>query len=187
VNTSLGFLLTLVSGASVGIVMWPLKWVRAWKWGNNWLFFPICPLILMPSGLAFSVSPHLGRVYSSVSVHDLLLPIQLGALWGLAQQGAGICVSRLSLAITGAVLNGIGGAVGTIVPLFCLHGDQVSQSSGTLILLGIAIMLIGTGCCGWSGYWREQESRERGAGAGFAPEVLRRIRQQDPASTLGVV
>jgi L-rhamnose-H+ transport protein len=76
------------------------------------------------------------------------------------------------LAVAGAVLNGIGAAVGTVIPLISLHSEQAFQASGILILAGITMMLLGAGACGWSGYLRENESRERGAGAGFAEEQV---------------
>ena len=107
-----------------------------------------------------------------LGARDLLLPLLLGSLWGFAQLGAGICVSHLGLAIGSAVLNGIGAAVGTIIPLISLHSEQAFQASGILILTGIGMMLLGVGCCGWSGYLRESESRRRGAGAGFAEKEV---------------
>ncbi len=140
--------------------MWPLKWARTWKWENFWFCYAIFSLILVPFALAFSVLPHLGHVYASLSTHDLMLPFLLGCLWGFAQLGAGICVSHLGLSIGSAVLNGIGAAVGTIIPLLSLHSEQAFQASGLLILTGIAMMVLGVVCCGWSGYLRESEARE---------------------------
>jgi L-rhamnose-H+ transport protein len=148
--------------------MWPLKWAREWKWENFWLFYSLFSLIIVPFGLAFGVLPHLGDVYRSLSAHELLLPFLLGSLWGFAQLGAGICVGRMGFAVAGAVLNGTGAAFGTIIPLVSLHGDILFATSGILILVGIATMLVGAAICGWSGYLRESESRQRGAGAGFA-------------------
>jgi L-rhamnose-H+ transport protein len=172
VSTFIGFLLTLIAGTSVGISMWPLKRARTWQWENFWLFYSIFSLIIVPFGLAFSLLPHLIEVYSSLGIHALLLPFFLGTLWGFAQLGAGICVSRLGLAVAGAVLNGIGAAVGTIIPLFYLHGDMAFQTSGLLIMAGVALMLIGASFSGWSGYRREHESKQRGAGAGFSQKEV---------------
>jgi L-rhamnose-H+ transport protein len=91
-----------------------------------------------------------------------------GALWGFAYLGAGLCVHRLGFALQGAVIGGVGTAVGTLVPLITQHANMVFQRSGLLILAGIAITLAGVGICGWAGYHRERISKLRGRGAGFS-------------------
>jgi len=163
--------------------MWPLKWARVWKWENFWLFYSLFSLIIMPFGLAFSVLPHLDRVYASLSFHQIFLPFSFGVLWGFAQLGAGICVHRLGLAVAGAVLNGTGAAFGTIIPLISLHREMVLQTSGLLILGGISMMVFGAGFCGWSGYLREMEAKQKGIGAGFAQQEAA-MRQSSVSSSV---
>jgi L-rhamnose-H+ transport protein len=170
VNSIGGFSLILVAGASAGVSMWPLKWARAWKWENFWLYYGIFSLIIVPFGLAFAVLPHLTGVYASLPVRELLWPFFMGVLWGFAQLGAGICVHRLGLGVAGAVLNGTGAAFGTIIPLLSLHRSALVRMSGTLIIVGVIVMLAGAAFCGWSGYLREIEAKRRGAGAGFGEE-----------------
>jgi L-rhamnose-H+ transport protein len=169
-NNLAGFFLTFVAGASVGISMWPLKWVRALKWENFWLLYSIFSLIVVPFGLAFAVLPHLTAVYASLQPHQILQPFLMGLLWGVAQLGAGLCVHRLGLAVAGAVMNGTAGAFGTIIPLISLHSKSTLTATGLWILAGTALMLGGGAFCGWSGYLREVEARERDQSAGFGQE-----------------
>ncbi len=152
--------------------MWPLKWSRRWKWGNFWLFYAIFSLILVPFALAFLVIPNLGGVYAALPARELVRPFVLGALWGFAQLGAGISVHRLGFAVSGAVLNGIGAAFGTLLPLVFLHRDAILRPSGLLILGGTAAMLVGACLCGWSGYLREEEAKQKDKGAGFEKEQV---------------
>jgi L-rhamnose-H+ transport protein len=169
VNNIVGFSLTLIAGASVGISMWPLKWARAWKWENFWFYYAIFSLIIVPFAVAFTFLPNLVTVYASLTLNEMLWPFLLGALWGFAQLGAGICVHRLGIGVAGAVLNGTGAAFGTVIPLLSLHRDALLRTSGTLIIIGVVVMLAGAAFCGWSGYLREIEARLRG-GAGFGEE-----------------
>lgn len=169
-NNALGFLLTIIAGTSVGISMWPLKWSRHWKWGNFWLLYAVFSLIVVPFGLAFAVLPHLGSVYADLPESELVRPFLLGALWGLAQLGAGISVHRLGLAVGGAILNSVGAAFGTLLPLVFLHSEEMLRPSGLLLLGGTAAMLLGAVLCGWSGYLREEEAKRAGRGAGFEKE-----------------
>jgi hypothetical protein len=53
-------------------------------------------------------------VYASLTAREVMLPFGLGLLYGLAQLGAGVTLYRLGLAVSGAVLNGVGVAVGTL-------------------------------------------------------------------------
>lgn len=169
-SSFLGFFLTVIAGAWVGVSMWPLKWSRHWKWGNFWLFYAFFSLILVPFCLAFAVLPHLTQVYAALPAKELVRPFLLGALWGFAQLGAGISVHRLGLAVGGAVLNSIGAAFGTLLPLLFLHRDEMFHASGMLLVAGTLVMLLGACLCGWSGYLREEEARKKGRGAGFEKE-----------------
>ena len=97
-----------------------------------------------------------------------MLPFGFGLFWGLAQLGAGVTLYRLGLAVSGAVLNGVGVAVGTLIPLFMLHSNVLLEKSGLYILFGTAVTVAGVSLCGWSGYRRESEAKSQGRGAGFS-------------------
>ena len=163
-----GFALTLFAGITMGFSMWSIKWARVWKWENFWFVYAIASLIIAPIILASSLLPHLPEVYASLTIREVMVPFVLGILWGFAQLGAGICVHRLGFAVSGAVLNGVGAAVGTLVPLVILHQEVLLQRSGLLILLGMAITIGGVTLCGWGGYRREELAKSQGRGAGFS-------------------
>jgi L-rhamnose-H+ transport protein len=163
-----GFVLALLAGLIMGFSGWSIKLVRVWKWENFWLVYAIVSLIIAPTALAYILLPNLNQVYASLTPHELLLPFGLGLLWGLAQLGAGVTLYRLGLAVSGAVLNGVGVAVGTLMPLFMLHSDVLLQKSGLYILFGTALTVTGVALCGWSGYRRESQAKSQGRGAGFS-------------------
>ncbi len=163
-----GFTLTLLAGITMGFSMWPIKWARVWKWENFWFVYAIASLIIAPSILAFSLLPHLAAVYASLTPREILLPFCFGIGWGFAQLGAGVCVHRLGFAVSGAVLNGVGAAVGTLVPLIVLHRELLFEKSGIYLLLAMACSVAGVALCGWGGYRREQLAKSQGRGAGFS-------------------
>jgi L-rhamnose-H+ transport protein len=170
VSLVIGLFLTFVGGNSTGYSMLPLKWERVWKWENFWLFYTVVSLLILPPALAFVVCPGIGSVYASLSLNELTKPFIFGALWGFAQLGAGLCVHRLGFALQGALIGGIGTAVGTLVPLIMLHHELVFHTSGLLVFGGTAITLAGVTLCGWAGYHRERMTREQGRRAGFSPD-----------------
>lgn len=163
-----GFILTLLAGITMGFSMWSIKWARIWRWENFWFVYVVVSLIIAPLVLAYSTLPHLFHVYSTLTPHEILLPFIFGIFWGFAQLGSGVCVQRLGFAVSGAVLNGVGAAVGTLVPLIVLHSEALLQSSGLLILLGMALTIGGVALCGRGGYRREELAKSQGRGSGFS-------------------
>jgi L-rhamnose-H+ transport protein len=155
-----GFALTLLAGSMMGANLVPLKWTKVWKWENFWFVYSIVSLLIVPLCLAFIFIPHLMTVYSSVPLGTLARPFLYGALWGVAQLGAGICVDKIGLALTGSILNGLCATFGTLTPLVVQHFDLLSKPSGMLLLAGVAVMIFGVALCGWAGFRREKSQRE---------------------------
>ena len=162
-----GFCLTVLGGVSVGVCMWSIKWARAWKWENYWLVYTLFALILVPSGLALLLLPHLYRVYALLTPAEFWRPMLFGIFWGFAQLGNGICIHRLGFAISNALIIGIGAAFGTLLPLILLHRGMLFAPTGLLILFGTALMITGVALCGWGGYQREEAARRQGRQSRF--------------------
>jgi L-rhamnose-H+ transport protein len=156
VGIAQGFLLTFLAGAMAGVNLVPLKRIRVWKWENFWLLYSIVSLLIVPTCLAVLLIPHLLRIYMSVPAGTILRPLACGAMWGIAQLGAGICVQRIGLALTGSILNGLCATFGTLTPFVLQHRELVAQKSGMLLLSGTGVMVLGIILCGWSGYEREK-------------------------------
>ena len=159
-----GFALTFLAGSMMGANLVPLKWTKVWKWENFWFVYSIVSLLIVPSCLAFIFVPHLATVYASVPFGTLARPFLYGTLWGVAQLGAGICVQKIGLALTGSILNGLCATFGSLTPLVLQHSDLLAQRSGMLLLAATAVMLVGVALCGWAGFRREKAQREGAVG-----------------------
>jgi L-rhamnose-H+ transport protein len=94
-----GVALTLIAGLMAGNCMLPLKFLGSWKWENAWLVFSIVSLVILPWALAITLVRNLFQTYSALSVQQLVIPMLLGAGWGVAQILFGISVDRLGLGI----------------------------------------------------------------------------------------
>jgi L-rhamnose-H+ transport protein len=140
----------------MGANLLPMKWIKIWKWENFWLVYSVVSLLVVPLLLAFLVIPKFSQVYATLSAGAILTPFVLGAAWGIAQLGAGICVDRIGLALTASILNGFAAAAGTLLPVLLQHSDMLFQRSGLLILAGTGVMVAGVALCGWAGRQREK-------------------------------
>ena len=69
--------------------------------------------------------------------------------WGIANVLCGLCYVRIGVALTGAILAGLGVSVGSIIPLVFkgsgLFRDSADLTSpaGITVLVGVGVMLVG--------------------------------------------
>jgi L-rhamnose-H+ transport protein len=150
-----GIGLTMLAGLMSGNCMLPAKFARVWRWENLWLFFSLISLLILPWALAFIEVHSLIAGYRSLPWTAFVLPLCLGAGWGIAQILFGISIRRLGLCLGYAIIVGLGAVLGTLVPLF-FGAEQLPGHTAMLkILLGVVVMVIGIALTGWGGQLRE--------------------------------
>ena len=151
-----GVSLVLLAGLMSGTCMLPWKFVRTWKWENVWLVFSLISLAVIPWILAFAFVGRLFETYRALALQQLVIPILLGAGWGIAQILFGVSVKRLGLGIAYAIIVGLGAVLGTLVPLFIQQRAVANEHAVTLILSGVVVMSIGIFLTAWSGQIRDR-------------------------------
>lgn len=152
----LGVSLVMVAGLMSGCCMLPLKFVHSWKWENVWLVFSILSLVIIPWLLALAFVGRIFDIYRVLSTHQLVIPMLLGAGWGIAQILFGVSVRRLGLGIAYAIIVGLGAVLGTVVPLFVQQRGFAKENALALIISGVLIMAIGIALTAWSGQVKER-------------------------------
>jgi L-rhamnose-H+ transport protein len=70
----------------------------------------------------------------------------------------GLCVSRIGLSLSYALVIGIGASAGSLVPLLYFSPQTLHTAAGRCILLGIAVMLGGLTLVTWAGQQKELQS-----------------------------
>ena len=157
-SVSIGIALTLIAGLMSGNCMLPMKFNRHWLFENSWLIFSIVSLIILPWALALGLVDHLFATYQSLSLIQLAIPFLFGAGWGIAQVLFGISVQRLGLGLAYAIIIGLGTLLGTLVPLFAQHREQVTTRGLIEILAGVTVMIVGIALSTRAGQMRERAS-----------------------------
>ena len=151
-----GIVLILVAGVMAGDCMLPFKFNRKWRWENTWFIFSWVSLVVLPWTLALVFVNHLFEAYNSLTASQFAVPILFGVGWGIAQVLFGISIQRLGLALTYAIVVGLGTILGTLIPLFVQHRAEVDKKLLIEVLAGIAVMFIGIALSAWAGQIRER-------------------------------
>jgi L-rhamnose-H+ transport protein len=170
-DVSLGVLIALAAGLVNGSFAAPTKYTTRWKWENIWAVWAVVALFVTPWLLAFLTIPELLSFYRNTNVALILLLVAFGFGVGLAQVFFGLALATVGLSIGFAVTVGLSTALGSLVPLVLLHPEEVRTPKGSTVITGVALILIGTGCCGLAS---SKKSRDAGHGAGAAGGCLLR-------------
>jgi L-rhamnose-H+ transport protein len=169
-----GLLLVVVSGVMAGSTLTPSKFMRKYQFGNYWLIHSLVGTVLVPWTLALATVPNLFEVYGRLPVSSLLLPPLFAFSWGIASTLGGLCVARIGLSLTYALVIGIGGVAGTVIPILYFSPGLFGTPAGRAILLGIAVMTGGLVLVARAGREKERTERTRAGshGAGLAAKGL---------------
>jgi len=145
-----------MAGIMQGAFPLPMKYAIKWKWENTWCVFALWGFVILPWLLAFMTVPDLINVYASVSWKTLVAVTLFGAGWGIGTICFGIGVSMVGLALGLALMNGMTGALGALIPMLLFHPEAFRTSAGQTILGGIALLMVGVCLCALAGKQKER-------------------------------
>lgn len=177
-NTQLlaGLFMVIVAGTMAGGALTPTKFMRSYQFEHYWIIFAVTGTAIIPWGLALGTIPNLFALYSQLPWKVLVLPPVFAFSWGIASMLAGLCVSRIGLSLSYALVIGIGAAAGTLVPLLYFSPEALDTRSGHFILLGISVMLCGLLFVTRAGQQRESQiSQTRRSPESSAPSPVNTV------------
>ena len=151
-----GLALVLVSGVMAGSALSPIKFIQRYRFEQYWLIYALSGTVIIPWTLALIATPHLFTIFE-LPWRILLVPPVFALSWGVASMLGGLCVSRIGLSLTYALIIGIGASAGSVVPLLYFSPRTLRTPAGHCILLGIAVMLGGLALVTWAGLQKESQ------------------------------
>lgn len=170
-STATGILLVTLAGLGTGTIAWPMKLMRRLAFEHYWFLGMLAALVLVPWAVVLCYVPEPWQVYCEVGWRPILLCNLFSIAWGIANVLYGVCVLRIGAALTGAVLSGLGVAVGVTLPMM-LKGSGVfrdapgiTSRSGLMILLGVAVILVGVVLSTLAGFGRDRVLQKSTSGA----------------------
>ncbi len=110
----LGLLVVALGGLIMGSGAWPFKLMRAYQFEHWWLIGMLVGLVVMPWTIVLAGCPHAWQSLAQVPWSAILLGNLFAVGWGIANVLCGLCYVRIGVALTGAILAGLGVSVGRV-------------------------------------------------------------------------
>jgi L-rhamnose-proton symport protein (RhaT) len=163
---ALGVLVVALGGLIMGGGIWPMKLMRLYQFEHWWFIAMLLGLIVVPWTITLAVFPHSLQAFREVPLSALVISNLCSISWGIANVLCVLCFLRIGVALTQAILTGLGVSAASILPLIFkgsgLFKDAPSLASpaGLAILCGIGVMLIGVGFASLAGFGRDRELKK---------------------------
>lgn len=164
--TLLGALMVAAAGLLIGSGAWPFKLMRKYQFEHWWFVGMLVGLVIMPWGIALAYCRQVPEALAAVPWQDLLIGNLFAVGWGIANVLCGLCFVRIGVALTGAILAGLGVSVGAIVPMLVKGSGLFKESpdlwspAGMTVLGGVAVILGGVVLAAFAGFGRDRELRK---------------------------
>lgn len=171
-GTLLGVLVVGVAGLIMGSGAWPFKLMRKFQFEHWWFIAMLMGLIIIPWSIMLLGCPNAIEGLRAVPASELVKANVFALGWGIANVLCGLCFVRIGMALTGAILTGLGVSVGAIVPMVFKGSGLfkgaagVSSPAGLAVLGGVGIMLIGVVLASCAGFGRDRELKKQQATSG---------------------
>ena len=146
---ALGVLVVAVAGLIMGSSLWTMKLLRLFQFEQWWFIGALVGLFIIPWTITFALFPNAVQAFRDVPLSVLLISNAFSISWGIANILCGLCYFRIGVALTMAILTGLGVSVAAIMPLvfkgsgLFKNAPDLTSPAGLSVLCGIGVMLIG--------------------------------------------
>ncbi|MBN1345925.1 MAG: hypothetical protein JXQ73_24760 [Phycisphaerae bacterium] len=161
-ETVLGIAVVAVAGLIMGSSAWPFKLMKKYQFEHWWFVGMLVGLIIMPWTITLVGCPRPFEAFATVPTSALVKANLFAFGWGIANVLCGVCFVRIGMALTGALLTGMGVSVGVTVPMIVkgsgLFKDApgLGSPAGLTVLAGVGVMLVGVVLASIAGFGRDR-------------------------------
>jgi hypothetical protein len=171
-ETLLGVFVVGLAGLIMGSGAWPYKLMRKFQFEHWWFIGNLVGLVIIPWTITLVGCPNAIEGLRAVPAAALIKANLFATGWGVANVLCGLCYLRIGMALTGAILAGLGVCVGTVVPMvfkgsgLFKNAADLGSPAGLVVLGGVAVMLIGVVLAALAGFGRDRELKKLHATCG---------------------
>jgi hypothetical protein len=163
---ALGVLVVAMAGLTMGSGIWPMKLMRKFQFEHWWFIGMLLGLIVVPWTITIVAFPNAFQAFRDVPVSALVISNLCSISWGIANVLCALCFVRIGVALTMAILTGLGVSVASIMPLIFKgsglfkNAPDLTSPAGLTILCGIGVMLFGVAMASLAGFGRDRELKK---------------------------
>jgi L-rhamnose-H+ transport protein len=161
-NMLWGIAAVSLGGLFAGSGAWPFKLMRKYKFEHWWLIGTFLSLFVLPWIFTLIGCPSAFEAIRSLPAAPLIKANLLSLAWGAANIMCGLCYYRIGIALTGAILAGLGVSVGTIMPMvfkgsgMFKDAADIGSAAGLVVVAGVVVMLAGVVLAAAAGFGRDR-------------------------------
>ncbi len=162
-ETVLGVLLVAFGGLIMGAGAWPMKLMRTFQFEHWWFLFILFGFVIGPWTVTLVFFPQTIDALREPAIQKALLTANILALcWGVANILCGLCYVRIGIALTQAILSGLGASVMVVAPMIFKASGRFKDApnivsvSGSIVLAGVGVMLIAVVLASLAGFGRDR-------------------------------
>jgi hypothetical protein len=172
-DMALGVILVVVGGLIMGAGAWPMKLMRTFQFEHWWFLSVFFGLFFFPWSFTLIFYPNIFDIFRDATVlSDLALASGLALAWGVANLLCGMCYVRIGIALTQAILSGLGASVVVILPLIIKapgilgNAPDLNSYPGAVILCAIGVLLVAVVFASLAGFGRDRVLQKMQATSG---------------------
>jgi len=161
-NPFLGVIFHWLGGLASASNFIPFRGIKRWSWEIYWLIQGVAAWLIAPTLIASFFVPNSFGILHAAPTSSLAYAALWGMLWGVGGLTFGLAIRYLGLGLGYAIALGFCTAFGTLIPPI-YHGEWhtiISERSGQVILIGVAMCLVAIAISGAAGYSKESEITE---------------------------
>jgi L-rhamnose-H+ transport protein len=158
-NPFLGVLYHWIGGFASATNFIPFRGIKRWSWEVYWLIQGFAAWIVAPIVLAYIFVPNVAGILHAAPSSSIYYALFWGSLWGIGGLTFGLAIRYLGIALGYAIALGFCTAFGTLIPPIydgSIH-TILHETSGQIILSGVALCLVAVAVNGAAGLSKERE------------------------------
>lgn len=149
------FLLIIIAGFLQGTFGIFIKKIAPLQWENFWVIFSCFAYLFGPLAFAYYQLPNFFPMLFSLSLNDIVLPLIIGAVWGIGSVLFGLSIGKIGVSLTYSIVLGLVTIIGSVLPIFINH-ISFTPHALILLILGLCIITTGVFASGWAGVIKEK-------------------------------
>ena len=158
-NPFIGVIYHWIGGFASATNFIPFRGIKRWSWEIYWLIQGFAAWIVAPVVLAYIFVPNVAGILHAAPSSSIFYALLWGSLWGIGGLTFGLAIRYLGIALGYAIALGLCTAFGTLIPPIydgSIH-TILHETSGQIILAGVALCLVAVAVNGAAGLSKERE------------------------------